>query len=74
MRDPLINREEDECSCPQHQLALNIPELRVCSCGAPTKNPCRYDAHWEHRSWDWRRPKDCLNRPNPATDPFPAGY
>lgn len=66
----------DECSCTQHQLALNIPELRVCSCGVSRKNLCPIDAalRWAAEAPVGRRPKTCLRRVDPSTAPFPPGY
>lgn len=65
----------DECSCTQHQLALNIPPQHRCkACGALAPNLCTHSADLAHGISTGRRPAACLVRVDPATTPWPTGY
>jgi hypothetical protein len=52
-------------------------KLPLCGhCNTTRKNLCRHDADVQHGliQASARRPKACLNRIDPANDPFPDGY
>ena len=54
-----------------------IVTKRLCpSCRTTRPNLCRHDADVRHEAIarTVKRPKGCLNAPNPTTDPWPDGY
>ena len=53
------------------------PADQVCrSCHADSRARCEHDRDVREgvKRATTKRPKGCLNRPDPARDPFPAGY